>query len=349
MLVVIAFVSTIAIACVMPVQWDFVLAIVWLLVASWACLDWWNDQPDSPTTRFEDLEGVESVDGLWVWFRVSLAIAGVAALIVIALLGAMLHWDWLAQRVGGVLAPAGAVVVAAIASAGAARTLLAQREIAQRERFEDAERLLWERFTKGAEQLDDSKPFAVRASAIYSLAALADDWIRHNKRRKYFGADQGSNLVTAECETILDLLCAYLRRNTHQDEGITIAARDERMLVNDAIIISIAWHAQPPDGLWAGHGLIMDLRGADLDSVNWRGVDFGGAIFKKANLSNADLSDANLAGADFREADLRRTWLKGANITPETKFQGALYDNQTRWPREEFDTPVEAVEVIDKN
>lgn len=332
-LVVVAVVSAGVMAYVVAVPWGVLLAIMWLVVACWATTDWSSDDPDPPTAALEKPDRVKHVDGLRIWFFISLVIAAVAALVVIVLLVAMLHWDWLAQRVGGVLTPAGAVVVAAIASAGAARTLLAQRDAAQRERFEDAERLLWDRFAKGAAHLADSNPFVMRASAVYALAALADDWIRHNKRRKdFYTGDQQPNAATAECETIVDILCAHLRRNTHLDESLTVAS-----------------HARPPDWLWAGTEIRMDLRGADLNKVLWQGVDFRKAIFRKANLFDADLSSANLAGADLRDTDLRGAWLKEANVTPETEFEGAIYDEHTAWPTEDFPIPPDAVQAIDQS
>ena len=88
--------------------------------------------------------------------------------------------------------------------------------------------------------------------------------------------------------------------------------------------------------------MIMDLRGTDLNKVLWRGVDFGKAIFKKADLFDADLSGANLARADLREADLRRAWLTDAIVTPETNFEGAIYDEHTLWPRD-FPIPAGAI------
>jgi hypothetical protein len=287
--------------------------------------------------------------GLREWFVISCVVAGLAGLLLIALVGAALHWDWVSGRVGDVLAPVGAALAAAIASAGAARTLLAQSTIAQRDRLEDAERLLWERFQKGAEQLSDER-YAIRAAGVYSLAGLADDWIRHHERSKALDADGSrSRPESAECETIVDILCAYLRGNRHLNMNLNESQRKEEAIVNEAIIAQIASHTRltgnangdpPPQrlGLWARRGIVMDLRGADLSKVLFRHVDLKGAILYRANLYDADLRGADLAGAQMYKADLRKTWFADALLT-EADLAEATYDpRQPQWPTN-YDPP----------
>jgi hypothetical protein len=129
------------------------------------------------------IEESSASKGLQAWFWISCAIGVVAAVLLAVLVGLALHFDWLAGRVGGVLAPMGAAVAAAIASAGAARTLMAQSEIAQRNRFEDGERLLWERFGTAAEQFANDD-FAIRGTAALSAqpAVLPERPVSHTPR-----------------------------------------------------------------------------------------------------------------------------------------------------------------------
>jgi uncharacterized protein YjbI with pentapeptide repeats len=64
---------------------------------------------------------------------------------------------------------------------------------------------------------------------------------------------------------------------------------------------------------------VVDLRGADLGTVNWSHANMGGAYLPEAympgaNLSDTDLSEANLSEAYLREADLSKAFLCGINL-----------------------------------
>ncbi|MGW6660469.1 pentapeptide repeat-containing protein [Rhodococcus sp. NPDC055024] len=258
--------------------------------------------------------------GLQMWFWISCLVAATSALSLAVLVGAALHWDWVAGRVGGVLAPLGAMVAAAIASAGAARTLMAQSEIAQKNRVEDAESLLWTRFEKAAQQLASSEHFSIRTAGVYTLVGLADDWLHHHRRLIELGVE--GRVEVAECETIVDILCAYLRQNTHlvsPSPAVLNIEAGERV-VNEAIIAQFCSHmrqaqaAKPggtapvsavPAGLWAGRGLVLNLYGADLSKSLWSKVDMRLAVLRHANLNDADLSGADLSGSDVQRSDLR--------------------------------------------
>jgi uncharacterized protein YjbI with pentapeptide repeats len=54
--------------------------------------------------------------------------------------------------------------------------------------------------------------------------------------------------------------------------------------------------------------------------------DLRSALFIKADLRNAFL-DADFRNAEFQEADLT-----DAIIFESSRFQGALYDDETKWP-----------------
>ena len=57
-----------------------------------------------------------------------------------------------------------------------------------------------------------------------------------------------------------------------------------------------------------------DLQGADLQGADLRGADLRDADLRDANLRGADLRDAALRGADLRGADFKGAYLEGAHL-----------------------------------
>lgn len=295
-------------------------------------LAWWVDDP-SRFSLSRSVEASRSSSGLRAWFIISGAVAAIAGLLLITLVAAFLCWAWLPARLGQVLAPTGAVVVAAIASAGAARTLMAQSDVAEANRLEDTNGL-WQRFDKGADQLANNN-FAIRVAGVYSLVGLADDWLRRYERLEKIGLTSRVNID--ECETIVHLLCAQLRRNTHVDENLNPFEAREEELVNEAIISQMKWHLAIADdaqdqGMWARKELLVDLRSTDLSNYSFNGIDLKGAVLNRANLYNTDLVSADLTDTNFFWADLRKANLKGATITAGTNFDNVIFDADTEWP-----------------
>jgi uncharacterized protein YjbI with pentapeptide repeats len=86
-----------------------------------------------------------------------------------------------------------------------------------------------------------------------------------------------------------------------------------------------------------------DLRGADLSEAEARSAGLFGANLSGADLNGALLFWANLDSADLRGADLRGADLSRAKLT-KAKFDGAYYNENTRWP-ESFTPPPEAIKV----
>jgi hypothetical protein len=316
------------------------------LLGAWSI----TDAANSPPVKAHPTRDDGRTTGLEAWFVISCAVAAVAALALAALVASALHWAWVSGRIGGVLAPLGVTSAAAIASAGAARTLMAQNAIATRSRFEDAERLLWQRFDKATEQLSHDH-YAVRAAGVYSLAGLADDWIRHNESLKNInvGVPQRRS-VSDECETIIEILSAYLRSNRHTNPKLDRARQAEEVIVNEAIITAIAAHTElsgnaaddpRPEriGLWAGRKIVIDLRYADLRDVLWKQVDLEGAVLFGAILYNADLTGANLLNANLCGADLRRTCLEEALLDGANLDEIEYDPEHTHWPKAPFALP----------
>ena len=310
--------------------WLFAVAIaaigIWLVDSGAFGARLFNAAPERIT---------EQAHALAAWYRISVATALGSALCLITLVTAALHWEWVSDRVGGVLTPLGAVVVAASASAGAARTVIAQGAITEANRLDDAQGLMWKRFDEGAKQLSD-KHFATRIAGVHSLVGLSDDWLRHHQRRAELG--MGLSGAAVECETIVYTLCAQLRRNTHQIAGLSPTELSEENLVNETICGHLGWHLlkndQRPEenGTWADLGLLIDLRGVDLSTVIWRGVDLESAVLKRADLFDADLRGAVLGGADMQWADVRKAHLDDATISSATQLDNVIFDDETRWP-----------------
>lgn len=240
-------------------------------------------------------------------------------------------------------------MVAALASAGAALTVIAQSRIAERNRREDIESGFWKRYDDAARQLSNPNlGFAVRAAGVYALGGLANDWIRHHDRLgQQRGIDRDAN---SECATIIDLLCAQLRRNTHLDEKLQTDQVHEEQLINEAIIGRFITELQRPQhnkmaskagkngGMWVGRTQ-LDLRGSDLTSVRMTNLALREAVLRDADLYDADLSGSDLTEADLRGADVRDAWFRSedgqvvADLTG-AQLDGVMFNNKTRWPND---------------
>nr|ARX59894.1 Pentapeptide repeat containing protein [Prescottella equi] len=277
-------------------------------------------------------------DGLWWWFTISLVVAVAVFIAAIVLFVFGLNKAWVAERFASALAPLITVVTAAIGSAGAARLAIAQSAVAKKARLEDAVKEMWKRFEGAAKQLADSSHFAIRVAGVYSLVGLADDWIRHHEQSGTTEADAKK----AECETIVDTLCGYLRMNTHMPKasnGRTSTQPDsQECVVNEAALGQLWVHLRLRDeqgadkpAMWANLGLVLDLHETDLSKWIAKYIDLRKAVLTDADLYSADLTRANLTKADLRRADLCATDLTGA-VLDEAKLDGVKYDADTKWP-----------------
>ncbi|EWC59273.1 hypothetical protein UO65_5430 [Actinokineospora spheciospongiae] len=151
-------------------------------------------------------------------------------------------------------------------------------------------------YTKAADQLSSDKP-AVRIAGLYALERCAQD-----------NPDQR--------ETILNVLCAYLRMPTPTNPEPTIESTSEdhathRQLLHDRVLEHqvrltaqriLTRHRQADTDLyWAGP---IDLTDADLTRAALLGTDLTGADLFGAKFTNARLANANLAGVDLTSVDL---------------------------------------------
>ena len=77
---------------------------------------------------------------------------------------------------------------------------------------------------------------------------------------------------------------------------------------------------------------------SNFENANLRGVQFirtrlYGARLVNADLSSASFKDVNLYKADLRGADLRGIDLRSVKVNRTTNFQGAKYDDKTKFLR----------------
>ena len=200
-----------------------------------------------------------------------------------------------------------------------------------------AEKRVTELYTKAADQLGSGNA-AVRLAGLYALERLGKS---HE----------------AQQETILNVVCAYLRMPyTLGDTPTADATSDEldrheqnlqeaqvrltaQRILRDHLFAEL-W----AEDYWAG---VVDLTGANIVGIDLEDADLSrarldgarlsravladadlayaslvSADLSHANLSNADLSGADLTGADLRHASLDRANLEDTTVT-RADFTGA--------------------------
>ncbi len=94
--------------------------------------------------------------------------------------------------------------------------------------------------------------------------------------------------------------------------------------------------------LHAVHARELRLRGArlwhtNLEAAVFVNADLHGANLVGARLHNASLRGADLGGAVLTGASLHGVDLTGARVDADTRWDGAIYDDTTAWPSDEFD------------
>ncbi|OOC08271.1 hypothetical protein B0293_05295 [Amycolatopsis azurea DSM 43854] len=277
-----------------------------------------RDSDDEPS----DLR-VISVRSIAVGGTVLLAI-GITAIIVLLRLyggtGPSVQLD--AIRTAGTIVVgtggAAALLLAARRQRSAELALTDQRSVARQTEHDAAERRITELYTKAVEQLGaDAAP--VRLGGLYALERLGRS-------------------SDAQRETILDVVCAYLRmplpvdrENVAENAGCSSGkpTRDqtEERQVRLAAQQILHRARRPGPDLWqVGR---INLRGADLAGSDLSGINLTSAILNEANLVGADLSGADLTNADLADAKLdgivlRRTTLTGVVLDRTDLSEQAL-------------------------
>ncbi len=172
-----------------------------------------------------------------------------------------------------------------------------------------AEKRVTELYTKAADQLGSGNA-AVRLAGLYALERLGKS---HESQQ----------------ETILNVLCAYLRMPCTPGDTPTADATPDELdrheqnlqeaqvrLTAQRILRDHVFDRWGQD-YWAG---AVDLTGANIAGIDLEDADLSaarldGALLSRAFLAEADLSHASLVGADLSHANLNSANLYGANLT----------------------------------
>ena len=255
-----------------------------------------------------------------LWGLAGLAIAAVAVLFIVALLGPVT--DLIARH-----------DVAALAGSQRASHLQAARETARTQLLTlgagiFAAGALWftarnyslsresqvtDRYTKAIEQLGSDR-LEVRIGGIYALERIAHDSARDHP-------------------TVIEVLAAFIRehsrehwalleshdipaaeRSTPQDVQSALTVVGRRIVKRDRRGIDLANSALPGASFLGANlaGAVLD--GADLTAVFCGLTDFTGAWLRGAKLAGADLRNTYLTDAHLDGADLTHARLGGANL-----------------------------------
>ena len=178
---------------------------------------------------------------------------------------------------------------------------------------------LQSRFTNSATQLANDAA-TIRLAGVYSLASLADDWYTAT----------GSTLASErDRQVCIDVLCAYLRRDTttyaalysQLKEGDTLDRTEdlaaEENIVRDAIVTAIRTHttsvpADTNNPTWKDAD--FDLTRAKLPRAHLPFAKIPLALLSGADLEKANLVDCDISGGNLDNVNLRHSYLNGARL-----------------------------------
>lgn len=158
------------------------------------------------------------------------------------------------------------------------------------------------RYTEAVAQLGDDSSASIRLGGIYSLERIAQDSPRDR-------------------QTVLDLMCAYLRDKSPVSATGAVATRevDEKVTripteyaAAVTVVVRITRLSQPTN--------VVDLHDANLTGADLSGAKLGNANLRGANLTSANLSDVDFSGArldkaTLAESNLNRSDFRGARLT----------------------------------
>ena len=201
--------------------------------------------------------------------------------------------ELLAKIAGGLLAIIGAII-------------LNKRAVAQdksNKLTEDGHRQ--ERFRDAIGHLGDDSP-AIQLGGIYALYHLA--WDDPNR-----------------CESILDILCAYVRDTTNSQKYLK--SNKSKPSEQVQTILKLLFRKEEPNKGILGADYRADLSGAHLQGANFFKAQLQGAMLFKAHLQGAYLMDTQLQGAyltdtQLQDANFNNAHLQGAMLTV-AHLQGA--------------------------
>ena len=197
---------------------------------------------------------------------------------------------FLGLAMGGVLLALQAVIAnkraVAMETAANAQADAAKQQAKANQNTEQG--LRQERLKTAVEHLDSSS-VSLRLGGIYELFHLAEDTIDWR-------------------QTILDILCAHIRRTTCEKAYQDNYQREPSEEIQSVLtLLFVQEHA-------LFKGLRANLEGAWLNGANLRKARLQGANLIYARLQSARLDDAQLQGAKLSNAKLQFAWLSSASL-----------------------------------
>jgi hypothetical protein len=192
------------------------------------------------------------------------------------------------------------------------RQLLAE-QIAEDNKIDAIEKRITELYSKGIEQLGAPNP-TVRLGGLYALERLAEDSPRLR-------------------ETVLDVVCAYLRSAEIVDDDIVRTAAQSMLLDHLAFKSRFNYHKTYwPIGMITLNGAVLDRFGfmaGKVDTAHFaRCVFKGDTLFLEARIRGADFVGARFEGpVSFAGSKLEKAIFVDAQFQAGVDF-GSVYFSQ---------------------
>ena len=191
---------------------------------------------------------------------------------------------------GGVLLALQAVIAnkraVAMEKASIAQADAAEQQAKANQNTEQGQRQ--ERLKNAIEHLGATSD-SVRLGGIYELFHLADD-------------------TTEWRQTILDILCAHIRRTTHEKEYQDTHQQEPSEEVQSMLnLLFVQTHS-------IFRGQKINLQGAWLNGADLRSAQLQCAKLNNTHLQGAHLENAQLQGATLNKAKLQFAWLSNASL-----------------------------------
>lgn len=179
------------------------------------------------------------------------------------------------------------------------RTHELNEQTAANTRADAVERLVTELYGKAVEQLGSDKA-AVRMGGMFALERLAQN-------------------IPGQRQTIVNVLCAYLRMPLPEDElDVQVRTTAQTILIQHL-------RPLPGDAFWKDTDL--DLSGARLKELDLSGCHVRNATFRGARLSGRTA---------FRQTSLHGITFDDALVDDEVWFDGLVVHGESSWQRTKF-------------
>lgn len=189
------------------------------------------------------------------------------------------------------------------------------------------ESALNDRFVTAVEQLGNREQQPVKLGGVYSLVALAEDWVA-------FGHQSSQRERTRkQAQVCVDVLCSYVKSNTHKREktnagsdipsgmpGLISKSEADLRAVIFRVLMSTRQHVRPRAMPHALSWVRLNFDGADMT-----GVDLSSVQGENISLIGADLSGADLSHSVWFFGNFQRTHLRGADLS-QTDLRGACME-----------------------